>query len=244
VAPETLPCQAPSAPACAPQLQIGAPCDPVCQVGTCAWCTQKCSYAANGQAVCSQLGRFPTGSSCTVSLAGTPEQYDNCAPGNICLSPEIGSGLFYCFALCRSSLDCVGAGVACSGRVLSASGPTQVSVTVCDPPYRSCAAGSPQRCCDPLGGAAGCDVGQFCYLVPPDPSGDNRTVCDYTTGGGARGVQCTSSRECMSGWTCYGASPGIAGVCRMVCDPMAATPCGTDGGPCLAYGKQFGVCSP
>jgi hypothetical protein len=194
--------------------------------------------------VCSSKGTLGTGSSCTIYLAGDPKQYDNCSPGNICLTPELGSGLSYCFALCRSSLDCAG-GVACSDRVLSASVGRQVLVKVCDPPYRSCSPASPRPCCDPLGtSSAGCDVGQFCYLVTPDPgsSHDDRTVCDYTTGGGGRTSQCSSSRDCMQGWTCFGASTGIVGVCRKVCDPKVSNPCGAGAGTCGDYGTQYGVC--
>lgn len=87
-------------------------------------------------------------------------------------------------------------------------------------------------------------MGQFCYLVPPDPSHDNRTVCDYTTGAGGRSSQCNSSSECMPGWTCYGATTGTVGVCRKACDPRATNPCGVGGGACGDYGNQYGVCAP
>jgi hypothetical protein len=240
---EALVCDAPSVKGCQSQPPAGATCDPVCQTGKCAWCEEKCSQAVDGRTVCSARGALGTGSSCTIFLAGDPRQYDNCSAGNICLTPEPGSGLSYCFALCRSSVDC-STGGGCTGRVLAASGATQVLVKVCDPPYRSCAPGSPNPCCDPLGtGSAGCDVGQFCYLVAPDSgSHDNRTVCDYTTGGGGRASQCDSSRDCMQGWTCFGAAAGITGVCRKVCDPKVTNPCGLGGGACGDYGKQYGVC--
>lgn len=240
--PEASVCVAPRV--CESQKPAGVLCDPVCQVGACDWCKQKCGYRSDGNPTCASLGVLPTGSACTVSLAGTADQSDNCAPGNVCLTPDSGSGLSYCFTLCRSSLDCAGVGVACSERVLSGSGAAQVPVAVCDPPYRSCAPNSPQPCCDPLGDVSGCGAGQFCYLVSSDPSHDNRTVCDYTTGGGGRGQQCAASRDCMSGWTCFGASSGIAGLCRRVCDPKVVNPCGPGGGPCGDYGNQYGVCPP
>lgn len=238
---ETSMCQAPSVPACVPQAPVGSVCDPVCQTGTCDWCSQKCSLTDDGTMACSAMGALATGSACTIFLDGTPQRYDLCASGALCLTPDLGSGLSYCFALCRSSLDCLG-GVACAARVLSASAGSQVLVSVCDPPYRSCNSAAPQPCCNPLENT-GCDVGQFCYLVAPDPvSRDNRTACDYSTGAGGRTSPCNSSRDCMPGWTCFGASVGVTGVCRRVCDPKAANPCGVGGGACGDYGNQYGVC--
>jgi hypothetical protein len=176
-------------------------------------------------------------------LAGTADQFDDCTVGNVCLVPDPGSGLSFCFAICRSALDCAG-GVACSDRLLSKSGAKEVLVKVCDPPYRSCSPSSPQPCCDPVGpDFSGCPDGQFCYLVPFDPgSRDNRTVCDYTTGGGGRASPCTSSRDCMQGWTCVGAEAGAPGLCRQVCDPQSINPCGLSGEVCSDYGNQYGVC--
>jgi hypothetical protein len=239
VSAEALACRAPSVERCQPQIQ--APCDPVCQTGSCDWCAQKCGQTGDGTAACTKAGALPTGSLCTISLDGTPDRYDNCAAGNICLTPDPGSGLSYCFALCRSTADCL-YGVACSNRPLSASGGSAGMAKVCDPPYRSCVPGALQPCCDPLGATSGCDFGQFCYLVSPDASHDNRTVCDYTTGSGGRSSQCSSSRECMLGWTCFGANTGVAGICRKVCDPKAANPCGVGQGQCGDYGNQYGVC--
>ena len=238
---DTISCPAPSVKACQAQSSVGATCDPVCQTGACDWCAKKCSLAGDGSSVCSAAGPLATGSACAVFLDGTPDRYDLCASGNICLTPDLGSGLSYCFALCRTAIDCPSGG-ACSERVLSASSDLPVSVKVCDPPYRSCNPSAPQRCCDPLG-TVGCDAGQFCYLAPPDPvTRDDRTVCDYSTGAGGRTSPCNTSRDCMPEWTCFGASAGVTGVCRRVCDPKATNPCGVGGGACGSYGNQYGLC--
>jgi hypothetical protein len=241
---DLLVCRSPTPDGCLPPPQTAGVCDPVCQVGACDWCSQKCSYAADGSPVCSRAGEGKAYGPCIISLAGTAQQSDDCTPGNICLVPELGSGLSYCFALCRSSLDCPG-GVTCSDRTLSNSSGRVVLVKVCDPPYRSCSPASPQPCCDPIGSTlADCAVGQFCYLVSSDPgTQDNRTVCDFATGGGGPGAPCSASRDCLQGWTCVGAQPGGAGVCRQVCNRNAANPCGSSSRTCLDFGNQYGICS-
>lgn len=229
-------CSAPTVSACTTQIATGAPCDPVCQAGTCDWCSQKCSLAGDGSTVCSSVGTRTTGSACVVSLAGTASQYDNCVAGDICLSPVLGSGVFYCFVNCRSSTDCPG-GVACASRdiALTSSG-SYITTTVCDPTYHKCDSSVAGSCCNPVADT-GCSTGQFCYLVTPDPqTNDSRTVCEYGTGIGGRSSVCSSSRDCSEGWAC-----GAAGVCQKVCDPTASNPCSA-GGVCTAYGKQYGLC--
>jgi hypothetical protein len=229
-------CPAPPVPGCTSQNANGAPCDPVCQTGNCDWCGEKCTVDGNGAPVCASVGVKAARSSCTIELGGNVSQHDNCTPGNICLSPDTGSGYAYCFPLCRSNLDCLG-GVACGRRPISPiASATPVLVSVCDPEYLSCNPSSAAPCCNPLK-LTGCPLGQYCYLVSPDPQGDSRTVCEYTTGLGTR-TPCNSSRDCYPGYGC-----ASSGNCQKVCDPNATTNT-CDGRPCTASGNQFGYCPP
>ena len=227
---------------CSPQIANGAPCDPVCQGGTCP-CGQKCSVVGDGTTACASVGNLPARGPCTINNPGTPLQHDDCTPGHICISPDTGSGYAFCLPLCRTSTDCVG-GVACGKRPLSlyqTSNPALVSV--CDPEYLSCNPVSPNPCCNPVQ-LAGCLSGENCYLVSADTqTHDSRTVCEYTAGLGKRTYSCASSRDCSPGWACDG------GLCRQVCDPKdpnVATACPA-GGVCSytsSSGNQFGYCPP
>jgi hypothetical protein len=227
---------------CTPQIASGAPCDPVCQGGTCP-CGQKCTVAGVGNTAtttCASGGTRASGSSCTIYDSGKPTQYDDCTPGNICLNPDTGTGYRFCFRLCSPSSGCPG-GVACAARQIPpfamASAPL---VWVCDPAYLSCAPNSPNPCCNPVT-LAGCLSGEHCYLVSPDPGAqDSRTVCDYTAGLGKRLAPCQLSRDCSPGWACDG------GYCRQVCDPSVPSTCPA-GGACgytSSSGNQFGYCPP
>ena len=213
------------------------PCDPVCQAGSCDWCTQKCTEDINGHPVCGAYDKANsqgTYAQCTVQHAGSPTQSDNCDPGNIALMPDPGSGIYYCFALCRSNMDCPG-GVACAPQLLSSSGASQVEVDVCDPSYDSCNPGATTPCCNPVD-STGCPIGRYCYLVAPDASGDSRTACEYTQGTTTRTGNCSSVYDCAKGWTC------IDGGCRQACD-LSASGC-PNGGFCTPSGNQYGYCPP
>jgi hypothetical protein len=231
-------CSAPTALSCSSQIASGTTCDPVCQTGSCDWCNEKCTaIAGDGKAACGGIGVKLARSSCTIQLGGTPSQHDDCAPGNICLSPDTGSGYSYCFPLCRTGVDCLG-GVACEPRQVSPLAiANPVFVSVCDPEYKSCNPLSASPCCNPIL-LTGCPSGQYCYLTSPDPSQDSRTVCEYTTGIGGRGATCASSRECAQGWGC-----SSSGFCQKVCDPTVPGSCPA-GGTCAPSGKQFGYCPP
>jgi len=208
-------------------------CDPVCQTGTCDWCSEKCSYAYGQSGTGPEPACVPAGTgtfpeSCTVFAAGSREQSDDCAPGSICLTPLIGDDLSYCFSLCRVQADCP-YGVACAARPLSAAGG---EVLVCDPPYQQC--GPDGTCCDPLGNQ-GCDPERICLLVSRDPGTQHsRTVCEFAYGDGRDGELCTTARDCQMRHTC------VDGFCRQVC--ASTSPC-PNGGTCVALGIEFGYCS-
>jgi len=227
--PEASPiCPAPDASGCGTAAL--SPCDPVCQTGDCDWCTQKCAYAyatdnSGPVPVCASAGDQPLYSTCTQSFPGSPQQSDECAAGGICLPAFLGDTQGICFSLCRSRIDCLG-GTDCGPRPLS---PAGGAVSVCDPPYDRC--GVDGNCCDPLA-ATGCDANRYCFLVSPDPSGDSRTVCEYTYGNGRSGFACVSARDCWPGYAC------VTGACLEVCDSAHLCP---DGG-CVLLGAEYGYC--
>jgi hypothetical protein len=222
---DALACYAP-VPGCTPKYASGALCDPVCQTesqtGTCKWCDEKCSIAGDGTTVCSATGAKKTESLCDITHPGFSAQSDDCVPGNICLQILGGSGLPFCFAHCRSQVDCLSG--SCGKRTLSSS----IQVNVCDPQPIACST----ACCDPVN-HKGCDDGRYCYLLSPDGNGDSRTVCEFETGSGAATDGCTSARDCAEGWTC------VERVCRQAC--AESTQCLK--GTCNRWGKQYGYCS-
>lgn len=233
--PDQLICTAPSKSACSSEATTGTSCDPVCQTGLCDWCSQKCSKGGDGVTACAKFGPQATGTICTLNARGDPWQNDDCIAGDICLTPDIGGSLSYCFTLCRSSLDCQG-GVACADRLIASLAGNNVKTPVCDPPYKECDDSILGACCDPIA-KTGCSSDRFCYLVSPDIETQNsRTVCEFSTGEGRRGFYCKSSRECMPGWVCTG-----NGLCQQVCNPDVADSCPA-GGVCTHYGKQYGYC--
>jgi hypothetical protein len=230
-------CVAPTTPVPSCQARGGDVCDPVCQSGTCAWCGQKCSLDKSGAPACVARGALDTGQTCTIFFEGTAQQHDECRAANICLTPNIGGSTAYCFAMCRSSVDCPG-GVACAARPLGRDGAVAL---VCDPEYITCDPAIAPGCCDPLASdstASGCGSGRFCYLTTPDPSGHSRTMCDYATGGKGRGEACQSSRECLEKFVCVPSGAGGSGICQRVCS--SNKPC--SGSTCVPLGSEFGYC--
>jgi hypothetical protein len=234
-------CPGTPVPLCTPTTTD--PCDPVCQTGSrCDWCSQKCTYAPFGttaQATCAAKDPNPVAvfQPCGVNYSGLPTQDDNCAPGSICLQPINGNSpsTGYCFALCHNAVqDCKG--VACTQRMLSASGGT---VAVCEPSYDQC--GLDGNCCDPLAPQPGsCGSGRFCLLVAPDQSsGHSRTVCEFSSGNGKNGAACASAHDCSQAYTCVNDGPHNG--CHRVCN--TANPCPVGGGECLPWGTEYSFCS-
>jgi hypothetical protein len=210
-------------------------CDPVCQTGACNWCNQKCTYAlagATAQPTCAATGKQTVFQPCGVNSSGSASQNDNCLPGSICLQPISGTNSWYCFSLCTSTADCIGA-VDCGQRYLFPQGP---QVYVCDPPYDEC--GPNSQCCDPFAapGTSPCASNQFCLLASPDPiTNHSRTVCEFSYGGGQNGSFCSSPHDCMTANTC------VNGFCHRVCND--ANPCPTGGRTCLTtWSIEYGYC--
>ena len=217
-------------------------CDPVCQSGDCDWCGKKCTWVAAGispAAACVPMPSVTQASpfeQCTTYSAGTPDQTDNCIPGNICLPPNSGAASHFCFQLCASSDDCLG-GTPCGQRPLYSGG--SLSVSVCDPRGQSCAT----TCCNPVDSSGvGCPLAgdhpgaQYCYLVSPDLTqpapAESQTVCEFSSGGSQ--TSCTTARDCLPKHTC------VAGVCKQVCS--LTTGCAS-GVACTMRGKEYGYCS-
>jgi hypothetical protein len=218
------------------QAKTGGLCDPVCQSGTCDWCGQKCSLDKTGAPACVARGSLSIGQTCTIFLEGTAQQRDECRAGGICLTPNVGGSVAYCFALCRSPVDCPG-GVACAARPLGSG----AVALVCDPEYTTCDPAMAAGCCDPLAsdsGTSGCGNGRFCYLTTPDPAGHSRTMCEYATGGKGRGEACQSSRECLEKYVCVPSGADNSGTCQRVCS--SSKPC--SGSTCVSLGSEFGYC--
>ena len=217
-------CPAPNLPC------FGAPaagiCDPVCQLGGCSWCTEKCTYVFDGtnkQPACVPV----TGNGVFPDSCDNSKQFDDCAPGNICLPPAVGDTTAYCFQLCANAGDCLG-GVACGQRNLSS---LSVLVGVCDPPYDPC--GTDGTCCDPLF-LTGCPGGRACLLVSPDlNSRHSRTMCDFSYGGLGVSQPCDSSRDCLAKTTC------VNHLCQQVCNTANACPAGKT---CTWWGDEYGYC--
>jgi hypothetical protein len=213
-------------------------CDPVCQVGGCNWCNEKCTYIFDGtskQPACvSKTGKGVFPASCTYS-SGNSTQSDDCAQGSICLPPSVGDLTPYCFRLCAGTADCPSA-VACGQRALS---PAGGSVGVCDPPYASC--GIDGTCCDPLGltpGLVPCPTNRVCLLVSPDPgSQHSRTMCDFDPGSNRVSQSCSSSHDCLAKLTC------VNHICQQVCSTVDSTapPCPL-GTTCTGWGEEYGYC--
>ena len=79
---------------------------------------------------------------------------------------------------------------------------------------------APYDDCDVVGGSAGCNTGEGCYLV--SEQGDGFCI---TNGTGATGTPCTSTLDCQAGNIC--ADPGNGNVCIKLCDNSHPCPAGT-----------------
>jgi hypothetical protein len=223
-------CPAPTISFCS--TESTNPCDPVCQVGNCNWCKEKCTYtyAADGSGpkpACAPTGDTSVPIGCQVTGSGSAQQADNCAPGGICLPGVLGDGFHFCFTLCRTSVDCLGS-VACAPRPLSPAGGT---VKVCDPPYDQC--GVDGHCCDPFDETS-CGANRYCFLVAYDAgSGNSRTTCEFSYGDGRNGSPCSTARDCQPRNVC------VEGACLAVCDTSHSCSPGTT---CYLYGSEYGYC--
>jgi len=210
------------------------PCDPVCQSGTCP-CGQKCTFAGiSPHPVCAGQGKVAELGSCQANDYASDKQFDDCAPGNICLAPAFGATPNTCFKLCYDKSDCVSE-TDCGKRPLASQGGL---VSVCDPPYTQC--GPDSACCDPLadGNGACPATSPFCFLVSPDSrTGYSRTVCEYSAGGGKdSSTSCDSSHDCMKKFTC------ADHFCHRVCSLANPGSCPV-GESCTAWGTEYGYCT-
>lgn len=212
---------------------------PVCSISSdlctkddgqsCSACGQKCSYVVatteTVQAACVAQGTLKTYEECEIYSEGTKSQSDDCEAGSVCLRPSGGRGKF-CFLLCSGIGDCNG--VPCGPRPLSSNASGEVYV--CDPPYRQW---GDADFCDPLNGT--CGDARYCFLVQEDPSGQSRTVCEYSEGNGRDDPpsSCELSRDCFQQFTCVG------GSCKRVC--KVDTTCDS-GRKCVGRGAQYGYC--
>ena len=211
-------------------------CDPVCQTGCCT--TEKCTTLNAGiePSAVGQLGCIPNiparalGETCDHLNVGTVKRSDNCAPGLICVD---GNSASVCLKLCRADTDCgVGTNNKCEKRPIEVP-PGSFKAKVC---------GLPPTPCDPtLGQGSGCPPARVCYLVTPDKTAGDTTVCEFTSGESRPSTACTYSRECFQGSTC---APVGAGYCRPVCS-HAATPPNVCPGitMCQTNGKVFDYCN-
>jgi hypothetical protein len=222
-------CETPSMPSCISEGD--GVCDPVCQTGSCNWCTEKCSYvyaASQGEAAPACVGTgpkvFPEG--CTITFADNGQQSDDCVAGAICVPPFLGASPNYCFNLCRRQSDCLW-GVPCNPRKLLGGG----EVLVCDPQPDQC--GLDGKCCDPLAPGS-CGDNRYCFLVAPD-AGHSRTVCEFSYEDGHDGSACTTARDCRMMNAC------VDSACRQVCSTSADCPLGQS---CMPWGAEYGTCLP
>ena len=218
---------------CIPRSELK--CDPVCQTGCCT--SQKCSalYAASGPSATTSLGCVENlaarglGERCDVVGAATTDRHDNCSPGLVCVEGNVGN---FCLKLCRGDGDCDG--TRCELRTLEVAKASN-SASVC---------GLAPTSCNPTPSASntGCPTNQVCYLVESGGSSDNQTVCEIRSGGAARNLSCTQSRDCLAGLTCPTTGAG-AGICRPVCSRSSTPdPCPV-GTTCQASGSgDFGFC--
>ena len=100
---------------------------------------------------------------------------------------------------------------------------------------RVCSPNGIATTCDPIAGT-GCKAGS-CY---PAKGG---FACVCPAGTAASGEPCGTSKECLPGRVCVGAT--APGVCRPVCDPGASTcPASSDCTAITGYGGKLGYCDP
>jgi hypothetical protein len=225
-------CVARQAPAgCSPTA--AATCDPVCQTGCCT--TEKCTALNSGAtgSTAASLGcsKHPwvrgLGEPCDVGNAGTPDRYDNCLPGLICVE---GNADAICLQICRGDGDCAG-GARCEARPIEPA--SMFSASVC---------GLPNTPCTPAGTAvSGCPALRTCYLVSSDKSAGDRTTCDISSGDGGNRSSCVYPFECLPGWTCPTTGPG-AGRCQTVCSHGPSAAACPRGLTCQTAGKDYDIC--
>jgi hypothetical protein len=163
---------------------------------------------------------------CDVTGAGTPQRTDDCLPGLIGISGNSGA---YCLKLCRTDKDCSG-GVHCEQRVIDSNGTFMASVC-----------GLPSTKCDPTSDTnSGCPPNRVCYLVTPDATAGDTTICEITSGD-RRNTSCQYARECLAKFTCADVGPG-AGTCLPVCSNAATKAQCPTATTCQDFGQQYDYC--
>lgn len=246
-APDMQSCLSPSPADCTTQPSGLAPCDVVCQTGSCNWCVEKCGVDNQGIVACvpreTQNVANPDAICLPSNPAGASAQSDNCQPGYVCLASGPNNN---CFALCRpgDSLSCPG--TACTQRALGNN-----SAWACDPKYTVCDSRVPGSCCNPLWDRntapdpndTCANTGGFCYVLTSGSSGSSKTVCEHGPGVNIPKQTCTNPRDCLYKTTCAPATGG--GQCLPVCSrtiPCAVGDCNynSTGGT----GALYGYCPP
>ncbi len=217
---------------CTPDPSL--PCDPVCQTGCCA--NQKCTALNSGKnPPTAALGCVPAptnpargfNAQCDVMGAGTPDRTDDCVPGLIGI---FGNGPSYCLQLCRTDKDC-STGIHCEKRVIDSTGTFMASVC-----------GLPNAHCDPTSATnSGCGPNRTCYLVTPDATAGDTTICEILSGSGLRNSSCQYSRDCLPNFTCADVGPG-AGTCLPVCANAATTGQCPTATSCQDFGQTYDYC--
>jgi hypothetical protein len=202
-------------------------CDPFCQTGC--GCREKCSINTMENLTCEPVGPGPTPpvyGNCVFQSAGSPNQTDNCVPGQVCVEDNCAK---HCYQFCRSDNDCTNA--ACDREVVDG------GQKVCDVPYVDN--------CVPLPiGNTGCTGGNTisCYLSSTHP---DRTLCDCPAGAGGSDDPCKHSRDCVRGLACVDRPDGNPPRCLQVCDRTATTgsaACNSNPNACHPYyGNPMGT---
>lgn len=217
-------------PLCTPTIPVTGACDPVCQTG-CLGCDEKCTIDTTGVAACVKVGGAKKAlEGCDIeTVPGSNVPRDNCAPGSVCLNPDyISTSSAWCFTLCASDNDCPGS--RCVPRPVAAATATSAPVAqVCDVPFTECDPIKNTGCTDP--------DRKYCYLIPPDPGGASRTVCEFTTGNSGAGKTCAWSRDCFPKLVC----PPTVGRCVAPCTNDGSVTCTV--GTCQPYGATYGYCN-
>src|SRR6185312_5871181 len=186
---------------CTSTFVDGGACDPVCNVG-CASCDQKCSVNTMHAMTCNPP-TAPAASFMQMCIVTQPTgdvatQTDNCAPGQVCISPTTCGSV--CYQFCRTNADCASKNC---GRDIGN------GLKVCDVAPSACDPTATLTVCDPISAQT------RCYISVTN----GRTLCDCGNMAQARMKDpCTTSRDCFPGLVCYNPT-GIIGdsLCRRVC---------------------------
>jgi hypothetical protein len=152
--------------------------------------------------------RRDVGDPCTATVVGGVRT-DNCVPGATCVAGNVQE---ICMTTCSNDQGCSG-GTTCENRG---------SAQVC---------GLPAMTCDPVA-RTGCPSGRTCFLE------DTRTICEIESGDGQQQTDCLHSRECLPGYTCATAGPGV-GRCYRVCSTTSVC---TPGTTCMLTVDLLGYC--